>query len=184
MVEIPYDWSSALQPQYVFFKAGRFAEPQHHHHQRPAVHSRNEILMALLHHLSRFGTLLRKLAFPFKLFFIYHLASEWIGSVSPTSGPSMVPTLTVLGDRIYTSKRYARGNGIEFGDLVEFTHPMVPAVGAVKRVMGLPGDFVREDGGIGSGDRMIQVVSRRRFAQAWDKLTRRAGAGGSLLATW
>ena len=37
---------------------------------------------------------------------------------------------------------------------------MVPAEAALKRVMGLPGDLVREDGGLGSGDRMIQVVSR------------------------
>ncbi len=70
----------------------------------------------------------------------------------------MLPTMTVHGEVVYTSKRYARGNGIEFGDLVEFKHPMVPAAAVVKRVMGLPGDFVREDGGLGTGDRMIQVV--------------------------
>ena len=61
---------------------------------------------------------------------------------------------------------------------------MEPAEGVAKRVMGLPGDFVREDGGLGRGDRMIQVVSRRRFTHTWDKLTRKSGAGGSLLATW
>ena len=61
---------------------------------------------------------------------------------------------------------------------------MEPAAGIVKRVMGLPGDFVREDGGVGRGDRMIQVASGRRFTQARDKLTRIPGAGGSLLATW
>ena len=43
---------------------------------------------------------------------------------------------------------------------------MVPAAAALKRVMGLPGDFVREDGGLGSGDRMIQVVSRGRYPQS------------------
>ena len=182
---MPYDWTSVLQPQYVFFKAGRFAEPQNRHHKSPIVHSRNVVLMALLHQVSQFRSLLRKIALPFlKGFFVYHLASEWTGSVSPTAGPSMLPTLTVSGDIIYTSKRYARGNGIEFGDLIEFRHPMEPGVGVVKRVMGLPGDFVREDGGVGSGDRMIQVVSTRCFAQAWHKLTRITGAGGALLATW
>ncbi len=165
--------------------AGRFAEPQHHHHQSPIVHSRNVVLMALPYNLSRFGGLLRRnLAPPFKLFFILHLASEWTGSVSTTTGPSMVPTSAVSGDIIYTSKRYARGNGIEFGDVIEFKHPMEPAAGIVKRVMGLPGDFVREDGGVGRGDRMIQVASGRRFTQAREKLTRIPGAGGSLLATW
>ena len=120
--------------------------------------------MALLHHVSQSRAFLRRFALPYlKLFFVLHLASEWTGIVSPTVGPSMLPTLTVSGDIIYTSKRYARGNGIEFGDLIEFKHPMEPGVGVVKRVMGLPGDFVREDGGVGSGDRMIQVVLTRRF---------------------
>ena len=129
--------------------------------------------MALLSQYLRFETfLIRNIALPLKFFFVLHLASEWTGSVSPTTGPSMLPTLTVSGDIVYTSKRYARGNGIEFGDLIEFKHPMEPAAGVVKRVMGLPGDFVREDGGLGSGDRMIQVVSRRRFTQAWDELTK------------
>ena len=155
MVEMPYDWSSVLQPQYIFFMAGRFAEPQHHHYQSPIVHSRNMVLMALPYR--------QTLAASVKVFFILHLASEWTGIPSFTSGPSMLPTLTVWGDRVYTSKRYARGNGIEFGDVVEFQHPMVLGAGCVKRVMGLPGDFVREDGGLGTGDRMIQVVSRAAF---------------------
>lgn len=100
---------------------------------------------------------------PLKLFFILHLTSEYVGTVSFTSGPSMLPTVKILGDAIYTSKRYARGNGIQFGDLVEYRHPLVPTQAGLKRVMGLPGDFVREDGGLGSGDRMIQVVSRWRY---------------------
>lgn len=89
-----------------------------------------------------------------------------------------------MGDWLYTSKRYARGNGIGFGDVIEFKHPMASGEFVVKRVMGLPGDFVREDGGVGSGDRMIQVVSTRHFMHAQDKLTRMSGARGSLLATW
>ena len=101
----------------------------------------------------------RNLSLPIKLFFILHLASDYVGTISPTSGPSMLPTAGVSGDVIFTSKRYARGNGIQFGDLVEYKHPMVPTERGMKRVMGLPGDFVREDGGVGRGDRMIQVVS-------------------------
>ena len=112
------------------------------------------------------GFLRRNFTLPIKLFFILHLVSEYAGTVSHTSGPSMLPTVKILGDVVYTSKRYARGNGIQFGDLVEFKHPMVPSEAALKRVMGLPGDFVREDGGLGSGDRMIQVVSRWRYTQS------------------
>ena len=107
----------------------------------------------------------RNLSLPIKLFFILHLASDYVGTISPTSGPSMLPTAGVSGDVIFTSKRYARGNGIQFGDLVEYKHPMVPTERGMKRVMGLPGDFVREDGGVGRGDRMIQVVSSGQYTQ-------------------
>ena len=107
----------------------------------------------------------QNLTLSLKLFFIFHLATEYVGTISVTSGPSMLPTVRVSGDYIFTSKRYARGNGIQFGDLVEYKHPMAPTESVMKRVMGLPGDFVREDGGIGRGDRMIQVVSIGQYTQ-------------------
>lgn len=69
----------------------------------------------------------------------------------------MLPTIAVWGDVVYTSKFYARGNGIKVGDLVEFKHPLVLREAAIKRVMGLPGDFVRTDGGLETGEKMIQV---------------------------
>lgn len=43
------------------------------------------------------------------------------------------------------------------GDVVDFHHPMVRGVFGMKRVMGMPGDFVVKDGGEGKGDMMIQV---------------------------
>lgn len=79
----------------------------------------------------------------------------------------MVPTLSAKGDWIYISKWYRRGRGIHVGDLVDFEHPMVPGMGAVKRVVGMPGDFVMRDT-IKSGQmedlgrcKMIQVRYRR-----------------------
>ena len=151
------------------FKAGRFTEPQpspDHHHQSSIVYPRKVVPMTPPLSIARLATFIaRNLALPVKLFFILHLASEYVGTISPTTGPSMLPTAGVSGDVIFTSKRYARGNGIQFGDLVEYKHPMVPTESAMKRVMGLPGDFVREDGGLGRGDRMIQVVSSRRYTQ-------------------
>lgn len=159
-----------MQPQYIFQgrQVYRAATPSpHHHHQSFIVYSRKVVLMAPPHSLPRLAAFLRRsLTFSLKLFFTLHLATEYAGTVSPTSGPSMLPTIAVLGDAVYTSKRYARGNGIELGDLVVYKHPKVPAEAALKRVMGLPGDFVREDGGLGSGDRMIQVVSRGRYTQS------------------
>lgn len=43
------------------------------------------------------------------------------------------------------------------GDVVDFHHPMVRGVFGMKRVMGMPGDFVVKDGGEGKGEMMIQV---------------------------
>ena len=38
------------------------------------------------------------------------------------------------------------------GDVVDFHHPMVRGAGAIKRVVGMPGDFVvKDDGGEGGG---------------------------------
>lgn len=43
------------------------------------------------------------------------------------------------------------------GDVVDFHHPIVRGVYGMKRVMGMPGDFVVKDGGEGKGEMMIQV---------------------------
>ena len=69
----------------------------------------------------------------------------------------MLPTITAHGDAIYVSKFYRRGKGVKVGDVVSFRHPMFPEFGAVKRVVGMPGDFVgRDSPGTGKG-MMIQV---------------------------
>lgn len=54
----------------------------------------------------------------------------------------MCPTLAVSGDYLAIAKWHRRGRGIKHGDVISFTHPLVPGIGAVKRVIGLPGDFV------------------------------------------
>lgn len=54
----------------------------------------------------------------------------------------MLPTLTVDGDDVMISKYYRRGRGVKVGDVVAFSHPMEPGFGALKRMVGLPGDFV------------------------------------------
>ncbi|KAI4260643.1 MAG: hypothetical protein LQ352_000205 [Teloschistes flavicans] len=57
----------------------------------------------------------------------------------------MLPTLAVHGDTTWTSSRYRHGKGIAVGDLVLFKHPYVVGVEAIKRVVGMPGDFVMRD---------------------------------------
>lgn len=86
-------------------------------------------------------------------------------AVGDTLGASMLPTINVSGDWIIVSKLHARGGrgtgpgglAIRVGDLVSYAHPVDgPDVHVVKRVIGLPGDFVVVDPADGSGD-MLQV---------------------------
>lgn len=76
----------------------------------------------------------------------------------------MLPTLSVIGDSVLISKRYRRGRGVKVGDVVEIRHPVpeYPRHGAVKRVIGLGGDFVVRSSPPGwpakeGEERMIQV---------------------------
>lgn len=79
-----------------------------------------------------------------KILAFAHLISENVYAIHPTQGPSMLPTLSVIGDSVLISKRYRRGRGVKVGDVVEIRHPVpeYPRHGAVKRVIGLGGDFV------------------------------------------
>ena len=69
----------------------------------------------------------------------------------------MLPTISVRNDWVYVSKLYRRGKGIQVGDVVSLKHPMFPGVGALKRVVGMPGDFVLRDAPGTGRDMMIQV---------------------------
>jgi signal peptidase I len=63
-------------------------------------------------------------------------------------GTSMMPTLTDQ-ERIFINKfTYHFGLGsIERGDMVVFWYPLDPTKSYIKRVIGLPGDRIRIDGG-------------------------------------
>ncbi|KAI9799845.1 MAG: hypothetical protein M1833_003767 [Piccolia ochrophora] len=87
----------------------------------------------------------------------FHLFTEYFFSVKLTYGPSMLPTINVRDDYVIISKLYARGRGIQVGDIVNFKHPMFPNTGAVKRVLGMPGDFVLRDSPGSEKAMMIQV---------------------------
>ena len=81
-----------------------------------------------------------------------------MGESAKTSGPSMLPTIAVAHDRVWIKKSYRRGKGIVVGDLVNIKHPMFPDEGAIKRVVGMPGDFIVRDTPDEHGsDMMIQV---------------------------
>ena len=92
-----------------------------------------------------------------KVFFVFHFLTTHVGRFALTEGPSMLPTLNVRGDWVCIDHTFRRGWGVKVGDMVDYHHPMVHGAGGIKRVMGMPGDYVVKDGGGGKGRMMIQV---------------------------
>jgi inner membrane protease subunit 1 len=68
----------------------------------------------------------------------------------------MLPTLYFEGDWVLINKLCRRGRGIRVGDVVSARNPLKPEEMVIKRVIGMPGDFVLADSVETSG-RMIQV---------------------------
>ncbi|OCK85687.1 LexA/Signal peptidase [Lepidopterella palustris CBS 459.81] len=94
-----------------------------------------------------------------------HVFSEYFYTLRSTFGISMSPTIRPYGDLCLISRHYRRGRGITVGDIVSFKHPTLPYECAVKRVVGMPGDFVlvgtpgteQVEGGDGRAGWMVQV---------------------------
>lgn len=82
------------------------------------------------------------LRWSFGTFLAHHLFTSYFFSYNTTWGISMLPTLNSAGDGVLISKYYRRGRGVQIGDLVSYVHPADREVHAVKRVIGLAGDFV------------------------------------------
>ncbi|KAF2970034.1 hypothetical protein GQX73_g3495 [Xylaria multiplex] len=57
-------------------------------------------------------------------------------------GPSMMPTFLATNEWFVTDKRYRRGRGVQVGDCVVYSIPVKPGEEGLKRVMGMPGDYV------------------------------------------
>ncbi|ATY59422.1 mitochondrial inner membrane protease subunit [Cordyceps militaris] len=77
-----------------------------------------------------------------KLWFAWHLVATHGFQVDPADGPSMLPTFSTYGDWIGTDKRFRYGRGVRIGDLVLYQMPYAAHDMGVKRVTGLPGDYV------------------------------------------
>lgn len=91
-----------------------------------------------------------------------HIFAEYFFTLSLAEGISMLPTMNSMGDWLLLSKRYRRGRDIVVGDIISFKHPIDEGVHSVKRVIGMPGDFVLRDSPETSG-RMIQVGLGKRM---------------------
>ncbi|KAK8067084.1 hypothetical protein PG997_013831 [Apiospora hydei] len=72
-------------------------------------------------------------------------------------GPSMLPTFLVDGDIIIFDKHHRRGRDVRVGDCVSYHIPVSPEEDGVKRVIGMPGDYVLMNSPGATSDRMIQV---------------------------
>ncbi|KAF1983126.1 LexA/Signal peptidase [Aulographum hederae CBS 113979] len=66
-------------------------------------------------------------------------------SIKPTMGVSMLPILDHNLSVVVISKRSRRGRDVLVGDVVSFHNPVMVGQRAVKRVVGMPGDFVLRD---------------------------------------
>lgn len=71
-----------------------------------------------------------------------HLIQTHLYEMKATYGPSMLPTVYFEGDWVIINKLYRRGKGVQVGDLVEAKDPLTPEGRVLKRVIGMPGDFV------------------------------------------
>lgn len=93
-----------------------------------------------------------------KIIFIAHFFCEYVYCIQPTIGASMLPTLQVLGDNVLIARSYRRGRGVQVGDVVSFASVIKPGERVIKRVIGLPGDWVLRDTPPGSSSsKMLQV---------------------------
>ncbi|QPH04020.1 hypothetical protein C2857_000619 [Epichloe festucae Fl1] len=93
-----------------------------------------------------------------KITCLAHLGFTHLLQVSPAEGPSMLPTFALDGDWIAADMRHRLGRGVAVGDLVLYKIPISANDNGVKRVVGMPGDYVSlGTPGEKGEDQMIQV---------------------------
>ncbi|PSN66231.1 LexA/Signal peptidase [Corynespora cassiicola Philippines] len=77
---------------------------------------------------------------------VAHLFMRYVGFPHTVVGISMVPTIWSVPGRsspwLLTSTLHRRGRNVRVGDVIMFTNPLKPQERSIKRVVGMPGDFV------------------------------------------
>lgn len=112
--------------------------------------------MAILGHIASHP--LRLALSTLKVTCLAHLTVSHLVQISPAQGPSMLPTFSVYGDWILADMKACRGRRIAVGDLVLYKIPVAPDSSGIKRLIGLPGDYVSiANPDEPARDRMIQV---------------------------
>jgi inner membrane protease subunit 1 len=97
-----------------------------------------------------------------KLVCTWHIITSHVFQVSPAQGPSMLPTFSVKGDWVAADMTHARNRRgqLRVGDLVLYRIPVSDNANGIKRLIGLPGDYVSMNTpGSPGEERMIQVGS-------------------------
>lgn len=89
----------------------------------------------------------------------------------------MLPTLSVYGDRVLLSRYYRRGRDVSVGDIVSFSAVVDSGGDVMKRVLGMPGDYVLRYTP-GRGDVMIQVCYILFCGRNGGREGKREGDGG------
>ncbi|KAK3327875.1 peptidase S24/S26A/S26B/S26C [Cercophora scortea] len=102
------------------------------------------------------GHPLRALAFALKFLAFGHLLMEYGIWPRAVAGPSMLPTIAVAGSWALIDFTHRFGRGVQVGDLVAYHIPINTQSG-LKRVLGMPGDYVLVDTPETGGETMIQV---------------------------
>lgn len=92
-----------------------------------------------------------------------HVGFTHVVSAAPGWGPSMLPTFLVDGQWFVVDRRCRRGRGVAVGDCVLYAIPVVSpgttggGTEGVKRVVGLPGDYVLLNSPGAKSEAMMQV---------------------------
>lgn len=88
---------------------------------------------------------------------VAHLIPMYFWEPSEAKGPSMLPSLPVLGTAAIIDRRYRLGRSLQVGDMVVVLKPDEPDTQLCKRVVGMPGDYVLTDTPQSGSKSMIQV---------------------------
>ncbi|EWC48190.1 hypothetical protein DRE_02294 [Drechslerella stenobrocha 248] len=95
-----------------------------------------------------------------KLVAFAHLFVSKFLIVSQCEGASMVPTLPGTVSTVIVNHLYSRGRGVKVGDMITAHRPDDMDIMMLKRVIGMPGDYVVMDpmaAGLGEETMMVRV---------------------------
>ena len=96
----------------------------------------------------------------FKAIAAWHVITRYVVTSTSVEGASMLPTVDIMGQWVVVSSLHRHGRGVKVGDLVTYDIPVSRETCGLKRVIGMPGDYVALQAPMapkGVGDDMMQV---------------------------